>query len=37
MVDAELGRYTGKGSGEQALARKLYPRLSPDWLLIAEA
>jgi len=36
MVNAELGRYTGKGSGEQALARKLYPRLSPDWLLIAD-
>ncbi len=36
MVDAELGPFTGKGSGEQALARKLYRRLSPDWLLIAD-
>jgi len=26
----------GKGSGEQALARRLYPRLEEDWLLIAD-
>jgi len=26
----------GKGSGEQSLARKLYPRLEEDWLLIAD-
>src|SRR5215468_11934188 len=26
----------GKGSGEQALARKLYPGLEEDWLLIAD-
>ena len=26
----------GKGSGEQALARRLYPRLDEDWLLIAD-
>jgi hypothetical protein len=26
----------GKGSGEQALARRLYPRLEQDWLLIAD-
>jgi len=26
----------GKGSGEQSLARKLYPRLEQDWLLIAD-
>jgi hypothetical protein len=26
----------GKGSGEQSLARQLYPRLERDWLLIAD-
>ena len=26
----------GKGSGEQSLARTLYPRLEEDWLLIAD-
>jgi hypothetical protein len=26
----------GKGSGEQSLARGLYPRLEEDWLLIAD-
>ena len=36
MVDAQIGPTTGKGSGEQALARRLYPRLEPDWLLIAD-
>jgi hypothetical protein len=31
-----MGGVTGKGSGEQALAKRLYPRLEPDWLLIAD-
>ena len=26
----------GKGSGEQSLARKLYPRLEEDWLVLAD-
>ena len=26
----------GKGSGEQSMARKLYPRLEEDWLVIAD-
>jgi hypothetical protein len=36
VVDAEMGAITGKGSGEQALARRLYARAEPDWLLIAD-
>lgn len=36
VVDAQMGGVTGKGSGEQALARWLYARLEPDWLLIAD-
>jgi hypothetical protein len=36
MVDAEIGGVTGKGSGEQSLARRLYGRLGDDWLLIAD-
>lgn len=36
VVDAEMGGITGKGSGEQTLARRLYPRLAEDWLLIAD-
>jgi hypothetical protein len=36
MVDAEMGPTSGKGTGEQSLARRLYPRLDPDWLLIAD-
>ena len=36
VVDAEMGGIAGKGSGEQALARRLYRRLEPDWLLIAD-
>ncbi|MEU5853663.1 IS4 family transposase [Saccharopolyspora shandongensis] len=36
MVDAEIGGVVGKGSGEQALARRLYGRLEPGWLLIAD-
>jgi hypothetical protein len=30
------GSAAGKGSGEQSLARKLYPQLDQDWLLIAD-
>ena len=33
---AAIGRCTSKGSGEQSLARRLYPRLEEDWLLIAD-
>jgi Insertion element 4 transposase N-terminal len=36
VVDAEIGPVTGKGSGEQSLARGLYRRLARDWLLIAD-
>ena len=36
MVDAEIGGAAGKGSGEQALARRLYRRLGDDRLLIAD-
>jgi hypothetical protein len=36
VVDAEIGAIAGKGSGEQALARRLYARLEADWLLIAD-
>ena len=36
VVDAEIGGIAGKGSGEQSLARKLYRRLEPGWLLIAD-
>jgi hypothetical protein len=36
VVDAQIGGITGKGSGEQALARQLYRRLEPEWLLIAD-
>jgi len=35
-VLAEIGPVTSKGSGEQSLARSLYPRLEEDWLLIAD-
>jgi hypothetical protein len=35
-VLAALGPSAGKGGGEQSLARKLYPRLEEDWLLIAD-
>ncbi len=34
-VDAEIGGVAGKGAGEQALARRLFSRLDPGWLLIA--
>jgi Insertion element 4 transposase N-terminal/Transposase DDE domain len=37
VVAAEMGPAAGgKGSGEQALARKLYPGLEEDWLVIAD-
>lgn len=36
VVDAEIGGIAGKGSGEQTLARRLYRRLEPEWLLIAD-
>ena len=35
-VAAVIGPVTSKGSGEQSLARTLYPRLEEDWLLIAD-
>jgi len=35
-VAAQMGPVGGKGSSEQALARRLYPRLEEDWLLIAD-
>lgn len=36
VVDAAMGPISGKGTGEQALARSVYPRLERDWLLIAD-
>jgi hypothetical protein len=36
VVDAEIGGIAGKGAAEQSLARKLYGRLEPGWLLIAD-
>ena len=35
-VLAAIGPCTSKGSGEQSLARTLYPRLDEDWLLMAD-
>jgi hypothetical protein len=35
-VLAAIGPCVSKGSGEQSLARELYPRLEDDWLLIAD-
>jgi hypothetical protein len=35
-VLAAIGPCVSKGSGEQPLARELYPRLEEDWLLIAD-
>jgi Insertion element 4 transposase N-terminal len=35
-VLAAIGPAGAKGSGEQSLARELYPRLEQDWLLIAD-
>jgi hypothetical protein len=36
VVDAAIGPVVAKGSGEQSLARQLYPHLEADWLLIAD-
>src|SRR5260370_12902656 len=36
QVLAAIGPVTSKGSGEQSLARRVYPRLEEDWLLIAD-
>lgn len=36
VVDAAMGPIGGKHTGEQSLARALYRRLDPDWLLIAD-
>jgi len=36
VVAAAIGGTAGKGTGEQTLARTLYPRLERDWLLIAD-
>jgi Insertion element 4 transposase N-terminal len=35
-VLAAMGPSAAKGSGEQSLARRLYPRMERDWLLIAD-
>ena len=35
-VAAQMGPVGGKGSSEQALARRLFSRLEEDWLLIAD-
>ena len=35
-VAAQIGPVGGKGSSEQALARRLFPRLEEDWLLLAD-
>jgi Insertion element 4 transposase N-terminal len=35
-VLAAMGPSVSKGSGEQSLARRLYPRLHDDWLLMAD-
>jgi hypothetical protein len=35
-VLAAIGPVASKGSGEQSLARRLYPYLEEDWLLIAD-
>jgi Insertion element 4 transposase N-terminal len=35
-VAAQMGPVGGKGSSEQALARRLFGRLEEDWLLIAD-
>ena len=36
VVDAEIGGVSGKGAGEQALARKLYARLELQSLVLAD-
>jgi hypothetical protein len=35
-IAAQMGPVGGKGSSEQALARRLFPRREEDWLLIAD-
>jgi hypothetical protein len=35
-VAAQMGPFGGKGTSEQALARRMFGRLEPDWLLIAD-
>jgi Insertion element 4 transposase N-terminal/Transposase DDE domain len=35
-IGAQIGATGGKGSGEQSLARDLYPLLEPDMLLVAD-
>jgi len=35
-IAAQMGPIGGKGSSEQALARRLFPRLEENWLLIAD-
>lgn len=35
-IGAQIGATGGKGSGEQSLARNLYPRLEADMLLLAD-
>jgi hypothetical protein len=35
-VGAQIGAAAGKGSGEQTMARRLYPLLEPDMLLLAD-
>lgn len=35
-VGAQIGTPKGKGSGEQTMARRLYPLLEPDMLLLAD-
>ena len=35
-IAAQIGPVGGKGASEQALARRMYPQLEEDWLLIAD-
>jgi hypothetical protein len=36
VIGARIGPVTGEGSGEQSMARGLYPLLDPDMLLLAD-